>query len=157
MKSIRSREVEIQKVNDQYTFPCADGSLRHEGFSERPPPAAAFDARSDPWQVIVTKNEDPGDESSTGDQDRQEARHCSWSISGKYIFRNHVIPRTELCVRNDDFLVLVRYMDVCRQTKTSVDVLQDQSIGDRPSSDAWMGQATSPHSMEILLWRIRGL
>ena len=62
------------------------------------------------------------------------------------MYRNHVAPRTKLYVPKDDFPVPLHYIDVQRQTKTSLDVLQEATIddycnmdGDKPQSEPWIG------------------
>ena len=56
-----------------------------------------------------------------------EGRQDFWSILGVYIIRNHVTPRTKLYVAEDDFFEPLNYIDVQRQTKTSIDVLHETS------------------------------
>ena len=41
-----------------------------------------------------------------------------------------LLPKTKLCVPKDDFPIFVNYMDVQRQTKTSLDVLHVATIDD---------------------------
>ena len=50
-----------------------------------------------------------------------EARQDSWSVIGNYIHRNHVAPRTKLYVPKDAFPIPLKYIDVQRQAKTSID------------------------------------
>ena len=71
--------------------------------------------------MIDPENEDTENESVKADHNAQGAKHDFWSLSG--IFGNHVFPRTSLHVPNDDFPIPVRYVDVCRQTRRSLDVL----------------------------------
>ena len=80
------------------------------------------------------------------DPDAQGAEHDFWSLSG--IFGNHVFRRTSLYVPKDDFPIPVRYVDVCRQTRTSLDVLLEHGIddqwhidADRSLADSWIGAA----------------
>ena len=62
------------------------------------------------------------------------------------MYRNHVAPRTKLYVPKDDFPVPLHYIDVQRQAKTSLDVLQEATIddycnmdGDKSQSEPWIG------------------
>ena len=76
-----------------------------------------------------------------------EARQDFWSIFvGDYICRNHVAPTTKLFVPEDDFPILLNHVDIQRQTKTSIDVLQEATIddnwntdGDKSLSELWIG------------------
>ena len=49
---------------------------------------------------------------------------------GDHKNRNHVAPRTKLFVPKDDFPIPRNYIDVQRQTNTSLDVLHEATIGD---------------------------
>ena len=73
--------------------------------------------------------------------DAGEARNDFWSISGNFIYRHHVEPREK-----NHSLFPLKYIDVTRNTDTSLDVLLDENIegywnvdGDREVSDAWTG------------------
>ena len=75
-----------------------------------------------------------------------EARQDFWSVMGDYIYWNHVAPRSKLCVPKDDFPLPLNCMDVHRQTKTSLDELQEATIddhwnmdGDTSLSEPWIG------------------
>ena len=76
-----------------------------------------------------------------------EARQDFWSIVGVYTYRNHVAPRTtKLYAPKDDFPIPLNYIDVLRQTKTSIDVLHETTIddhwnvdGDTSLSEPWIG------------------
>ena len=59
-----------------------------------------------------------------------EGRQDVWSIMRDYMYRNHVAPRTKLCVPKDGFPIPLNYIDVQRQTKTSIDVLHEATIHD---------------------------
>ena len=65
----------------------------------------------------------------------------------KFIYRHHVVLRVKLYVlREETFLLPVKYIDVTRTTFTSLDVMGEKNIGDycnvdedRELSDAWTG------------------
>ena len=74
--------------------------------------------------MIDPENEDSENEESVkADPDEQGAKHDFWSTSGIYIFGNHLFPRTNLYLPKEDFPVPVRCVDLCQQTKTSLDDL----------------------------------
>ena len=43
-----------------------------------------------------------------------EGRQDFWSTVGNYMYRNHVAPRTKLCVPKHDFPTLLNYIGVQR-------------------------------------------
>ena len=78
--------------------------------------------------------------------DDAEARNDFWTITGEFIC-HHVEPRVKLYVpREESFLIPLKYIDVTRNTHTSLDVLWERSIndywngdGERKLSDSWTG------------------
>ena len=62
----------------------------------------------------------------------------SGAFMGSYTHRNHVAPRTKLYVPKDEFSFPVNYIDVQRQTKTSIDVLHEATIDDYWNVDGVM-------------------
>ena len=62
------------------------------------------------------------------------------------MYRNHVVPVTQLCVPKDEFPIPLNYIDVQREAKTSLDVLQGTTFddywifdGDKSLSEPWIG------------------
>ena len=78
-----------------------------------------------------------------------EARQDAWSIVGNYICRNRVAPRTKLDVPKDDFPTLQYYIDVQRQSKTSIVVLHEATIDDFWNVDGYNSLSEPP---EGLMW-----
>ena len=81
-------------------------------------------------------------------QDAKDATFDSWSVARNCIYRNHVVPLRKLCVPKGHFPIPLRHVDVDRQTKTGLNVLQEKSIddywkvdGDLLFSDPWIGVA----------------
>ena len=76
-----------------------------------------------------------------------EARNDLWSITGDFIYRHHVEPRVKLYMpREESFPIPLKYIDVTRNTRTSLDVMLEKNIvdywnvdGDRELSDTWTG------------------
>ena len=68
-------------------------------------------------------------------------------LQENFFYRHHVEPRVKLyVVREDTFLVPMKYIDVTRTTYTSLDVVLEKQIqdywnvdGERELSDAWTG------------------
>ena len=70
-----------------------------------------------------------------------------WSITGDYSYRHHVEPRVELYVpREESIPIPLKYIDITRNTFTSLDVLLEKKFndywnvdGEREFLDAWTG------------------
>ena len=68
-------------------------------------------------------------------------------MSGNFIYRHHVEPRVKLySPREESFPIPLKYIDVSRTTRTSLDVEQERRIddycnidGSRDLSDSWTG------------------
>ena len=79
--------------------------------------------------------------------DNAEAKNVFWSITGEFIYRHRVEPRVKLYVpKEESFPIPLKYIDVTRNTHTSLDVLLEKHIEDywnvdedRELSDAWTG------------------
>ena len=57
------------------------------------------------------------------------AKHDFWSITGDFIYRHHVEPRVKLYVpREESFPIPLKYIDVTRNTHTSLDVLLEKIL-----------------------------
>ena len=74
---------------------------------------------------------------------------------GDYIFRNHIAPRTNLHVPQDDFPKPFVFFGVQRLTKTSLDVLQEATIdnhwnmdSDESLSEPWIGRTRPQQDLE---------
>ena len=82
-------------------------------------------------------------------RDDAEAKNDSWSITWEFIYRHRVEPRVKLYVpRGGSFPIPLKYIDVTRNTHTSLDVLLEKHIedfwkvdGETELSDAWTGFA----------------
>ena len=78
-------------------------------------------------------------------RDDAEAKNDFWSISGNYIYRQHVESRVKLYLPREESFPIPKYIDVTRTTH-SLDVLLEKHIddywnvdGERELSDAWTG------------------
>ena len=79
--------------------------------------------------------------------DAGEARNDFRSMSGKFIYRQHVEPGVKLySPREESFPIPLKYIDVSRTTHTNLDVMQESRIddhrifdGSRDLSGSWTG------------------
>ena len=70
-----------------------------------------------------------------------------WSITGDFIYRNHVEPRVKLYMpKEESFFIPLKYIDFTKNTSASLDVMLEKNIddcwnvdGDRELSDTWIG------------------
>ena len=82
-------------------------------------------------------------------QDAGEAINDFWSMSGNFMYRHHVGTRVKLHTsREESCPIPMRYVDVTRATRTTLDVMQERRIddywnidGSRDLSDSWTGFA----------------
>ena len=132
-----------------FIFPIADGKVKLSGEDQI--------LRT---SILIRESPDRGEEREDlrGDWDGSprpqdpllgdgESRNDFWYSSGKYIYRHHVEPRGKLFVpREESFLVPLKYINVSRVTRTTLDVMLESCIddywkgkGDRDLSDAWTG------------------
>ena len=59
--------------------------------------------------------------------DDAEAQNDFWSVTGDFIYRHHVEPRVKLYVPKEElFPVPLKYIDVARNTLSSLDVLLEK-------------------------------
>ena len=80
-------------------------------------------------------------------RDDAEAKKDCWSITGNFIYRHHVEARVKLYMpREESFPIPLKYIDVTRNTHTSLAVMLEKHIddywnvdGERELSDAWTG------------------
>ena len=57
-------------------------------------------------------------------RDDAEAENDFWSIAGDFIYRHHVESRAKLHVpREESFPIQLKYTDVTRTTRTSLDIV----------------------------------
>ena len=79
--------------------------------------------------------------------DAREAINDFWSMSGNFMYRQHVEPRVKLySPREQSFPIPLKYIDVSRTIHTNLDVKQERRIddywnidGSRDMSDSWTG------------------
>ena len=96
-------------------------STLHSGRGEGHPAQSARDS---------SLQEEGGDADFTGcDRDAMEAREAFWSVTEECIHRHHVMPRGQLYLPKESSLrIPSKYIDVVRQTKTTLDRLEEGRI-----------------------------
>ena len=129
------------KRDREFVFPCRTGELLQEG---QPLSTAVYKAESDlrrESQQISSGEEEEARDPSPDVETRQD--FCN--IMGDYMCRNHVAPKTKLCVPKDDFPIPLNDIDVQTQTTTSLGVLQEATMddywnmdGDKSLSEPWI-------------------
>ena len=153
----------------EFIFPIADGRIKHLGGDQ--------DLRTSTliWQRPIQGEsnidflgESEGSLPQPQDSfpDAGEAINDFWSMSGSFIFRHHVEPRVKLySPREESFLSPLKHIDVSRNTRTNLDVLQERRIddcwnidGSRDLSGSWTGfsQFTLLEESSRRIYVIRG-
>ena len=84
------------------------------------------------WNITLGASEGS---SSTSRQDSSwyngEAKCDFWSIPEDFSYRHHVEPRVKLFMsRDESFPIPLKYIDVARNTCTSLDVMLEKSMDD---------------------------
>ena len=149
-KKLNAKEVIFPKENGKIIFPIADGRIKPLGgdqdlrtstlIRQRP---ARGESHVDFLGESVGSLPPPHDSFP----DAGEAINDFWSMSGNFIFRNHVEPRVKLfSPREESVPIPLTYIDVSRTTCTNLDVKQEKRIddywnvdGSRDLSDPWTG------------------
>ena len=116
-------------------FPVADGTVRISGGARRLRTSTLIrdrPERGEEKEVLRGKSDGLSSPSPLQDDstlDDAEARYDFWSIAGDFICRHHVEPRVEQYVpREESFLIPMKYIDVTRNTHTSLDVMMEKIL-----------------------------
>ena len=138
VKRYKPKEVDILKRNTEFVFSCRTGEILQE---EQPVTTAVYKAGGD----RVRESPQTSSEEKEDPDPVVEAPRDFWSVMEDYKNRDHVAPRTKLHVPKDDFPIPLNYLDVQRETKTSIDVVYEATIdgswnflGDRSLSEPWI-------------------
>ena len=126
-RRLNAKEIVSTKIGEHFVFPIAQGAVKLSG-------------RDQVFQKSTFKRDQPvrdeelsgnlrggssGSQSTDEKMHDREVRNDYWSIEGNYIYRHHVEPRVQLYVPNEEsFTIPLRYNDMVRRTKTSLDVLR---------------------------------
>ena len=147
-RRLNAKEVLKTHKDGEFVFPVADGSatlsrrdyefrehtLRREFTVKRENLSGESQGDWEESQSEETKND-------------AEARKYFWSIQGDHIYRQHIEPRVQLYVpQEESFPIPLKDIDVIRSTLTDLDVAQEKRIddywnvdGSRNRSDSWTG------------------
>ena len=153
-RRLNAKEVITPMKGDKFIFPVADGTIKISRGDQRLRTSTLIRDRPEVGeeQEVLRGDSDglsfptPLQEDSTLD-DAGEAINDFWSITGDFICRHHVEPRIKMYVpREESFHIPMKYIDVTRNTHTSLDVMMEKNIddywnvdGERELSDAWTG------------------
>ena len=150
-KRLNAKEVMLPKSGEEFIFPVADGTVKPFG-GDRALKTSTLIRN----QAIRRESHHDFLGESEGSPLAQhfqffsgflEAQDDFWSISGDCIHCHHVEPRVKLYTpREESCLVPLKYIDVTRATKITLDVIQESRIDDywnidvsKDLSDSWTG------------------
>ena len=134
-RSLNAKEVLTTMKGNKFIFPVADGTVKISGGDQRLRTSTLIrdrPERGEKQEILRGKSDGfsstaPHQDDSTLDD--AEAKNDFWSVTGDFIYP---IP--------------LKYIDVTRNTQTSLDVLSEKNIddywnvdGEREVSDAWTG------------------
>ena len=90
------------------------------------------------WLNIIRFQHETGELQPTETKDGAETRKDFWSIPGDFIYRQHIEPRVELFVPQEEpFPTPLKYIDVTGATCTNLDVKQEKRVdANRSLSDS---------------------
>ena len=136
-----------------FIFPVADGTVKTLRENRRLKPSTSIrdrPERGEEQEVFRGESDElssPNPLQDDSTRDDAEAKNDFWSITGDFIHRHHVEPRVKLYMpKEESFPIPLKYIDVTRNTHTSLDVLLEKNMdddwnvdGERELSDAWRG------------------
>ena len=161
LKRLNAKEVIFPKQGE-FIFPIADGRIKTPGGDQELrtstllwPPTIQADCHIDFLGELEGSLSQLHDSLPVAG----EALNDFWSMSGSFIYRQHVEPRVKLySPREESFPIPLKYIDVTRSTHTNLDVKQEERVddywnidGSRDLSDLWTGFAQFIYSTKKLL------
>ena len=144
-RRLNAKDVLTPMSGEILIFPIADGTVKLSGGDQVLRTPTSIRDRPDRGE----EQDNLEGSSSTSRQDSSlydgEAKSDLWSISGDFVYCQYLEPRVKLYVlREASFPIPLKYIDVTRATKTSLDVMLETNIddywnvdGDRDLSDTW--------------------
>ena len=134
-RRLNAKEVSTPQRSGNFIFPVADGTVKVPGGDRRLKTSTLIRDRPERGEEQkVLRGESDGLSSPTPLQDDStlddaEDKRDFWSITGDFIYRHHVEPRVKLYMpRQESFLIPLKYIDVTRNTHTSLDVLLEKIL-----------------------------
>ena len=148
-KRLNAKEVIFPKEGE-FTFPIAAGRIKTPGEEQELRTSTLVrqrPIRGESHLDFLGESEGSLPPPHDSFPDAGEAINDFWSISGNFVYRNHVEPRVKLySPREESFPIPLKYIDVSRTTHTNLDVKQEKRIddywnidGSRDLSDPWTG------------------
>ena len=138
-----------KKKGENLIFPIADGKVKLSGGDQVLRTSTLIRDRPDRGEEQGNLQGESDGSSSTPHRDSSwydgDARNGFWYTSGNFIYRHHLEPRVKLYVpREESFLFPMKYIDVTRNTHTSLDILLEKQIedywnvdGEKELSNTW--------------------
>ena len=126
-RRLNAKEVLPPMKGDNFVFPVADGTVKVSGGDQRLKPSTLIwdrPERGEEKDVLGGKLEElsfptPLQDDSTRDDEEAER--------GGFIYRHHVEPRVKLHMpKEETFPIPLKYIDITRNTHTSLDVLLER-------------------------------
>ena len=139
-RMLNAKEVLTPMKGDNCIFPVADGTVKTPGGDQRLRTSTSIRDSPDRGEEQDNLRGESDGSSSTPRQDSSwydgEAQSDSWSISGGSICRHHVELRVKLYVPTEElFSIPLQYIDVTRNTDTTLDVMSEKPVQDHWNVD----------------------
>ena len=130
----RTKEVLVPK-GDNFIFPSDHSSTKLAGKGSEVRPSNRIRQDNEGGEEHRCDLQGETDEPYSAEQQREHhelaAKHDFSSVSGSFIYRQHVPERQKLHVpQESSFLVPLKYIDVVKRTYTAWDVLQECQLDD---------------------------
>ena len=149
-KRLNAKEVIFHKEKREIILPIADGRIKPLGGDQDLRTSTSIrhrPIRGESHLDFLGESEESLPPPHDSFPDASEAINDFWSMSGNFIYRNHVEPRVKLySPREESFPIPLKYIDVSRTTHTNLDVKQEKRIddywnidGSRDLSVPWTG------------------
>ena len=149
-KRLNAKEVIFPKEKGEIIVPVSDGRIKTLGGDQDLKTSTLVRQRPIQGESNIDflgESEGSLPQSQDSFPDAGEAINDFWSMSGNFIYRDHVEPRVKLYSPREETLPIpLKYIDVSRTRHTNLDVKQEKRIddywnidGSRDLSDPWTG------------------
>ena len=132
-KRLNAKEVSTLMKGAKFIFQVADGTVKTPEGDRRLKPSTLIrnrPERGEEQEVFRGESDELSSPTPFQDdftRDDAEAKNDFWSMSGNFIYRHHVVPRVKLYMpREESYPIPLKYIDVTRNTHTSLDVLLER-------------------------------
>ena len=151
-RRLNAKEMLTPQTSGNFIFLVADGTIQIFGRGQRLRTSTLTrdrPERGEEQEILQGKSDElhsPTQLQHDSTRDVEEAKSDFWTITGEFIYRHHVEPRVKLyMLKEETFPIPMKYIDVTRTTKTSMDVLLEKHLedywnvdGEKELSDAWI-------------------